>query len=83
MLEGKKPPKQLSTTELFTKSSVMAVIIAIPSLAGFGIGWYVFDDLIPSAIIGVVIHFIVLAFHLEYQKDFLIKHLKLKKIFNS
>ncbi|HET6518172.1 MAG TPA: hypothetical protein VFG25_08155 [Nitrosopumilaceae archaeon] len=67
-MEGKKPPKQLSTTELFTKSSVMAAIIAIPSLAGFGIGWYILDDLIPSAIIGVIIHFIVLAFSFRISK---------------
>ncbi len=68
MLEGKKPPKQLTTSELFAKSSVMAAIIAIPSLAGFGIGWYVLNDLIPSAIIGVVIHFIVLAFSFKISK---------------
>ena len=67
-MEGKKSPKQLTTSELFAKSSVMAAIIAIPSLAGFGIGWYVLNDLIPSAIIGVVIHFIVLAFSFRISK---------------
>jgi len=79
LLEGKKPPKQLSTTELFTKSSVMAAIIAIPSLAGFGIGWYVFDDLIPSAIIGVIIHFIVLAFSFRISKRLFDKTPKTEK----
>lgn len=67
-MEGKKSPKQLTTSELFAKSSVMAAIIAIPSLAGFGIGWYILNDLIPSAIIGVVIHFIVLAFSFKISK---------------
>ena len=67
-MEGKKSPKQLTTSELFAKSSVMAAIIAIPSLAGFGIGWYILNDLIPSAIIGVVIHFIVLAFSFRISK---------------
>ena len=79
MLEGKKSPKQLSTTELFTKSSVMAAIIAIPSLAGFGIGWYILDDLIPSAIIGVVIHFIVLAFSFRISKKLFDKSQKTEK----
>jgi hypothetical protein len=67
-LGSKKSPKQLTTAELFVKSSVMAAIIAIPSLAGFGIGWYVLNDLIPSAIIGVIIHFIVLAFSFRISK---------------
>lgn len=33
-----------------------------------GVGWYILDDLIPSAIIGMVIHFIVLAFSFRISK---------------
>ena len=79
MLEGKEPPKQLSTTELFAKSSVMAAILAVPSLAGFGIGWYVLDEWIPALIIGVIIHFIVLAFSFRISKRLFGKSSKTEK----
>ncbi|MFB5610961.1 MAG: hypothetical protein ACE5RT_04060 [Nitrosopumilaceae archaeon] len=67
-MEGKKPPKQLSTSELFGKSSIMAAIIAIPSLGGFAIGWYILDDLISAIVIGVVIHLVVLVFSFRISK---------------
>ncbi len=79
MLEGKEPPKQLSTSELFAKSSIMAAIIAIPSLGGFAIGWYVLDDLISAIVIGVVIHFVVLIFAFRISKKLFDRSPKTKK----
>ena len=46
----------------------MAAIIAIPSLGGFGIGWYILDDLISAIVIGVVIHLVVLIFAFRISK---------------
>lgn len=46
----------------------MAAIIAIPSLGGFAIGWYILDDLISAIVIGVVIHLVVLVFSFRISK---------------
>ena len=68
-MESKKPPRiQLSTYDLFVKSSIMAAIIVIPSLAGFGVGWYILDDLISSIIVGLAMHFVVLVFSFRISK---------------
>ena len=70
-MKKKKPSRKITASQVFIKSSVIAVIVSIPSLAGFGIGWYYLDNLILAAIIGVIIHFIALGFLLKFQTFFL------------
>ena len=69
-MKKKKPSRKITASQVFIKSSVIAVIVSIPSLAGFGIGWYYLDNLILAAIIGVIIHFIALGFLLKFQTFF-------------
>ena len=66
-------PKRTSKTELFAKGSILALIISIPSLAGFFISWTVLGNLIEAAIVGLVIHFIAMGFALKIAKKILSK----------
>ena len=67
-------PKRTSRTELFAKGSILALIISIPSLAGFFVSWKILDNLIDAAIIGLVVHFIVMGFALKIAKKLLTKN---------
>ena len=61
-------PKRTSQKELFAKGSILALIISIPSLAGFFVSWTILGNLIEAAIVGLVIHFIVMGFALKIAK---------------
>jgi len=63
--------KRTSRKELFAKGSIIALIISIPSLAGFFVSWTVLDNLIEAAIIGLVVHFIAMGFALKITKKIL------------
>ena len=65
-----KIPKKLSTKDIVAKGSIIGVIVTAPSLAAFGISWLILDDLIKSAIIGGVVHFIALGFSFKISKKF-------------
>jgi preprotein translocase subunit SecF len=67
-LDDKKIPVNISSTNIFLRGTLIAVIITIPSLTAFFIGWYIIDDLIIAAIIGVVVHFISMIFILKISK---------------
>ena len=60
--------KKNTRSELFAKGSIMAVIISIPSLAGFFIAWKILDNLIEAAVIGLVVHFVAMGFALKIAK---------------
>ena len=60
--------KKNRRSELFAKGSIMAVIISIPSLAGFFIAWKILDNLIEAAVVGLVVHFIAMGFALKIAK---------------
>ena len=64
-------PKSTSRKELFAKGSIIAVIISIPSLAGFFVSWAVLGNLIGAAVVGLVIHFIVMGFAIKIAKKIL------------
>jgi hypothetical protein len=66
-------PKRTSKKELFAKGSILALIISIPSLGGFFLSWAILDNLIEAAVVGLVIHFIVMGFALKIAKKFLSK----------
>ena len=60
--------KKNTRSELFAKGSIMAVIISIPSLAGFFIAWKILDNLIEAAVVGLVVHFAAMGFALKIAK---------------
>ena len=64
-------PKSTSRKESFAKGSIIAVIISIPSLAGFFVSWAVLGNLIEAAVVGLVIHFIVMGFAIKIAKKIL------------
>jgi len=67
-LNDKKIPENIPSTNIFLKGTFIAIIITIPSLTAFFIGWYVLDDLITASIVGVVVHFISMIFILKISK---------------
>lgn len=64
-------PKRTSQKELFAKGSIIAVIISVPSLVGFFASWAVLGNLIEAAVVGLVVHFIVMGFAIKIAKKIL------------
>ncbi len=63
--------KRASKKELFAKGSIIALIISIPSLAGFFLSWAILGNLIEAAVVGLVIHFVVMGFAIKIAKKIL------------
>lgn len=73
----KENAPKLPTNEIFLKGTIIAIIITIPSIVAFFIAWHFLNDLILSAIISVVIHFISMGFSFKISKKiFANKNLK-------
>ena len=70
---NKKNTNVLTLKDIIFKGSMIATIVAIPSISAFLISWIVLDDLIQAIIIGGVIHFIAMGFSLKISKKLLIK----------
>jgi len=64
-------PKRTSKKELFAKGSIIALIISIPSLAGFFVSWTLLGNLIEAAVVGLVVHFIAMGFAIKIAKKIL------------
>ena len=64
-------PKNTSKKELFAKGSIIALIISIPSLAGFFLSWAILGNLLEAAVVGLVVHFIVMGFAIKIAKKIL------------
>jgi len=64
---------KLTVKEILLKGTIIAVIIAIPSLVSFLAAWVLLDNLLIAALIGVVIHFIAMGFALKISKKLLVK----------
>ena len=52
--------KKLTMANIVAKGSLIAIIIAVPSLIVFFVIWTVFDDLIFGAVGGLITNFIAL-----------------------
>lgn len=63
--------KRTSRQELFAKGSIIALIISVPSLAGFFLSWTILGNLIHAAVIGLVVHFVAMGFALKIAKKIL------------
>jgi hypothetical protein len=68
MIVDKDKPITRPGKGMFLKGSVIAAIITIPSLIAFFIVWSVTDDVITSAIVGTIVHFIGLGFSFKISK---------------
>ena len=64
---------KLTMRDIVLKGSIIAVIVTVPSIVSFMVVWMILDDLIQAAIIGAVIHFIVMGFSLKISKKLLVK----------
>jgi len=64
---------KLTMKDIILKGSVIAAIIAVPSILTFAVSWILLDSLIQAAIIGGVIHFIAMGFSLKISKKLLVK----------
>jgi uncharacterized membrane protein len=69
--DGKSP--KLTTQEIILRGTIMAAIIAIPSLIAFVVVWILFEDLTTGAIVGTIVHFIAMGFSLKISKKLLVK----------
>ena len=56
--------KKLSTSEIILKSTVVGVIIAVPTIIAFLAVWNMSDDLLYGAITGLIVSMIVLGLSL-------------------
>lgn len=65
---------KLTLKEIILKGLVIALIVTIPSIVAFLISWNILDDLIQSAIIGAVVHFVAMGFSLKLSKKLLVKN---------
>jgi hypothetical protein len=64
---------KLTMRDIVLKSSIIAVIVTVPSIVSFMVFWMILDNLIQAAIIGAVIHFIAMGFSLKISKKLLVK----------
>ena len=66
--------QKLTIKEIILKGSVIAVMVAVPSIIAFLISWIILDDLLQAAIIGAVVHFIAMGFSLKISKKLLVRN---------
>lgn len=50
------------------RGSILAAIIAVPSLTAFLASWAILDDVITAAVIGGVVHFVAMGFSLRISR---------------
>lgn len=60
--------KHKPARDMFLKGSVIGVIITVPSLVAFFLGWHFLGDKITALIMGIVVHFIGMGFSLKISK---------------
>ena len=65
--------KKLSTGEIILKSSVVGVIVAVPTIIAFLAVWNVSGDLLYGGITGLIVNFIAMAVSFKIVKKFFVK----------
>jgi len=63
----------LSIRDIVLKGTIIALIVAIPSLSTFVLVWVILDDLLLGVISGAFVHFIAMGFSLKISKKLLVK----------
>lgn len=64
---------KLTMKDIVLKGSIIAIIVTVPSITTFAVSWFILDNLIQSAIIGGVVHFIAMGFSLKISKKLLVR----------
>jgi len=64
---------KLKISEIVLKGTIMATIVAVPSILAFLIIWIILDNLITAVIVGGIIHFIAMGFSIKISKKILVK----------
>ena len=65
--------KKLSTSEIILKSTVVGVIIAVPTIIAFLAVWNMSDDLLYGAITGLIVNFVAMGLSFKIVKKFFVK----------
>lgn len=65
---------KLTIKEIIIKGSIIAILVATPSLAAFFLSWKILDNILQAAIIGGIVHFIVMGFSFKISKKFFAKN---------
>jgi len=73
LLSDEKKPDKLTSKEIILKGTAIAIFVIIPSFSAFFLSWKILDDLLQAAIIGGIVHFIVMGFSLKISKKFFAK----------
>jgi hypothetical protein len=64
---------KLKISEIVLKGTILATIVAVPSIIAFLIIWIILDNLITAIIVGGIIHFIAMGFSIKISKKILVK----------
>jgi hypothetical protein len=64
---------KLKISEIVLKGTIMATIVAVPSIIAFLIIWIILDNLITAVIVGGIIHFIAMGFSIKISKKILVR----------
>jgi hypothetical protein len=64
---------KLKISEIVLKGTIMATIVAVPSIITFLICWIILDNILTAIIVGGIIHFIAMGFSLKISKKILVK----------
>ena len=73
MLSDEKKADKLTKKDIILKGTFLSIIVIVPSLSTFFLSWKILDDLLQAAIIGGIVHFIVMGFSLKISKKFLVR----------
>jgi uncharacterized membrane protein len=65
---------KLTIKEIIIKGSIIAILVATPSLAAFFLSWKILDNILQAAIIGGTVHFIAMGFSFKISKKFFAKN---------
>jgi len=72
-LSDEKKADKLTKKDIILKGTFLSIIVIVPSLSTFFLSWKILDDLLQAAIIGGIVHFIVMGFSLKISKKFLVR----------
>jgi hypothetical protein len=70
------PPKKITTMDLITKGSLIAVLISVPTLIAFFGVWTMTEDLISGAVTGFITNLIALGISFKIVNKKFTKKLK-------
>ena len=70
---GTEKTKKLSNAEIFSKGSLVAIIITVPTLTSFFGVWQLSDNLLYGAVTGLIVNFVAIGFSFKIVRKLLVK----------